>query len=240
MRQRGNVRSHHSHVSSHNAMSAYAVTPSAKRQLSVRTAGPTDNKVIILVGMSGTGKSTAAQFFRHSADRRRFKGVDIQCRIEDESIPYAVARKIFWGICECFGMVETDKKLQIENLVKLVHERDADECTLIEFTKFLIDVLVVQEGDEGAKKRLHVFGASNKIRLIGLASQRSFRGQRESEKIVEKENAKEILAITNQERDVEKEYVGMRDKVEETTAESAYEDMLLKLRNNRRKHFGRH
>jgi hypothetical protein len=88
------------------------------RRLSVKPPTAIMNHVLVLMGMSGTGKSTAAQFFKQSALRRKLRTAFVQCRIEDETTPYSIVRKMFW---ELAGRKKYDtdakKKILIGNLM---------------------------------------------------------------------------------------------------------------------------
>jgi class 3 adenylate cyclase len=67
---------------------------------SSKQGGPAsdNNTFIVMCGVTGTGKSTALQFFKLSALRRKLRFVSTCCRQEDESVPFAVIRKLFWEI----------------------------------------------------------------------------------------------------------------------------------------------
>ena len=56
------------------------------------------NRVLILAGMSGTGKTTAAQFMKQSAIKRKLRTAYVQCRSDDESTPYSIVRRLFWEL----------------------------------------------------------------------------------------------------------------------------------------------
>jgi class 3 adenylate cyclase len=57
-----------------------------------------NNAAVILYGVSGTGKSTALQFFKLSALRRRLRYVSVCCRQDEEFVPFSAIRKIFWEL----------------------------------------------------------------------------------------------------------------------------------------------
>jgi class 3 adenylate cyclase len=87
------------------------------RRISVRPVGVMNN-VIVLLGMSGTGKSTAAQYFKQSALRRKLRTAFVQCRMEDETTPYSIVRKMFWEVAgrKKYDTDEKKRKL-VENLM---------------------------------------------------------------------------------------------------------------------------
>ena len=61
-------------------------------------ASPTDLKNVyftIILGMPGTGKSTAAEYFRHGLRKRNIPCILIQARPGHEGVPYGLMRELF-------------------------------------------------------------------------------------------------------------------------------------------------
>jgi class 3 adenylate cyclase len=117
-----------------------------------------NNRIIILTGPSGTGKSQAAEFFRKSCVRRKFKIATVICRAEHEQSPFSVARYIFWEFAnaEKYPSVRQKKDFVID-LVDQVHSEldDNEDMPKDELQTFLCEVLIEQD-ESVAKRRMSV------------------------------------------------------------------------------------
>lgn len=73
----------------------------------------------VIMGLPGTGKSTAAMYFEQGARKRQLECVKFVCRPGDESRPYALIRKLFLELIgvDNFKDMEDQRKI-IQDIVK--------------------------------------------------------------------------------------------------------------------------
>ena len=58
------------------------------------------HKFIILMGKAGTGKAAGAHFFKQRAIKAKIYVSEINCRHTDQTVPYAILKKLFWSLYE--------------------------------------------------------------------------------------------------------------------------------------------
>jgi class 3 adenylate cyclase len=84
-------------------------------------AAATDLKNVyftIILGMPGTGKSTAAEYFRHGLRKRNIPCILIQARPGHEGVPYGLMRELFLELVgEDNFLTETQQKKKIKYLI---------------------------------------------------------------------------------------------------------------------------
>lgn len=90
-----------------------------------------DFRTLIFVLISGTGKSTVAQYFEQEAKHREIDCIKIQARSGDNVRPYNIVRKLF---LELIGVNkfrdENSQKSIISDLINKAYTNASDEVKL--------------------------------------------------------------------------------------------------------------
>eukprot|EP00981_Chlorochromonas_danica_P015276 scaffold11522_cov239-Ochromonas_danica.AAC.3 len=84
----------------------------------VSTAGEKSVFFTVILGMPGTGKSTAAEFFRHGMRKRNIPCILILARPGHEGVPYGVMRELFLELVGVDNFMEEEQqRQQIQRLI---------------------------------------------------------------------------------------------------------------------------
>lgn len=82
----------------------------------------------IILGMPGTGKSTAAEYFRHGLRKRNIPCILIQARPGHEGVPYGLMRELFLELVgEDNFLTESQQRKKIKYLIDQAYPNAPDE-----------------------------------------------------------------------------------------------------------------
>jgi hypothetical protein len=82
----------------------------------------------IILGMPGTGKSTAAEYFRHGLRKRNIPVILIQARPGHEGVPYGLMRELFLELIgEDNFLTESQQKRKIKYLIEQAYPNANEE-----------------------------------------------------------------------------------------------------------------
>lgn len=96
---------------------------------SVRDSDKNTLNMTILLGNPGTGKSTAADYFKQGAQKRNLNTVYVQTSEADTNVSYAVLRKILWTLLDPYGEYEcgdnTKKIILVDEILAQLTEHSS-------------------------------------------------------------------------------------------------------------------
>ena len=108
----------------------------------------------IILGNPGTGKSTAADYFKQGAKKRNLRIVSVQACEMDSSVRYGVLSKIFFRLLDPLNRCEGDINCQIELIENLLKKLPVTAGNDIHSSKkFLFRILQLEGSSSGGRSR---------------------------------------------------------------------------------------
>jgi class 3 adenylate cyclase len=127
-------------------------------------------RVVVVAGLSGTGKSAAARFFRKSCHRRKLPCHLVNCRLDDQLFPFAVTAKLFWELAggkEKYRSIAQKKACLVEHITAI--RKDVFDETREQIIEFMAEILIEEVV---LKRKMTVINAGGGI-MSGRSSKAS-------------------------------------------------------------------